>query len=124
MTATCDQRVAVPFTHADVAPSDVELLQDTARGDQAAFEELYRRHVAACMRRARHTLAADDWVPDVVQAVFLDLWTQAGRFDLKRGSVRGWVLVLTHHKAFDLVRVQSRHASRRAQEEMLAAHVD
>ena len=69
-------------------------------------------------------LAADDWVPDVVQAVFLDLWTQAERFDLKRGSVRAWVLVLTHHKAVDLVRVQSRHASRRAGEELLASHVD
>jgi len=123
VTTTCDQPVPVVLTRA-VALSDVELLQDSARGDQASFEELYRRHVGACRRRARYVLAADDWVPDVVQAVFLDLWTQAGRFDGKRGSVRAWVLVLTHHKAVDLVRVQSRHASRRAQEELLAAHVD
>ncbi len=69
-------------------------------------------------------LATDEWVEDVVQAVFLDLWCQAGRFDHVRGSARSWLLAVTHHTAVDVVRVQERHAARRASELLLEEHAD
>lgn len=106
------------------ATADGELLARTSRGDERAFEVLYHRHVAACARRARHVLASDEWLEDVVQAVFLDVWTHAARFDRGRGGVRPWLLGLAHHKAVDLVRAQERHRVRRAHEELLEGHVD
>jgi len=82
------------------------------------------RHVHACLRRARRVLSCDEWVDDVVQVVFVDVWVQAHRFDPSRGSVRSWLLTLTHHKAVDVVRREERHASCRAQEDLLDRHID
>lgn len=105
-------------------PSDALLLAATARGDALSFEQLHRRHAPACRRRALRVLATHEWVQDVVQAVFLDVWRHAGRFDGRSGSARGWLLALTHHKAVDLVRQQERHNSRWAHEGLLDGHLD
>jgi RNA polymerase sigma-70 factor (ECF subfamily) len=104
----------------DVADADILLLCRVAAGDEAAFGQLYHRHVHACRHRARFVLAAPEFVDDVLQTVFLDVWTHAARFDGQRGSVRGWLLRLTHFKAVDLVRAQERHVSRHARERLLA----
>ena len=100
--------------------TDVELLRRAADGDQQAFAQLHRRHEGACRRRARHVLAGEEWVDDVLQAVFLDVWLLAGRFDAARGSARSWLLGLTHFKAVDVVRAQERHVARSARETLLA----
>ena len=107
-----------------VGRPDAELLSAVARGDATSFEVLYGRHVQACLRRARRVLACDEWVDDVVQVAFVDVWVHAHRFDPSRGSVRSWLLTLTHHKAVDVVRREERHTSRRAQEDLLEGHVD
>jgi RNA polymerase sigma-70 factor (ECF subfamily) len=104
--------------------SDGGLLSGIAAGDEACFEVLYHRHSTTCRQRARRVLACDDGVQDVVQAVFLDVWLHAGRFDEALGSARGWLLRLTHHKAVDLVRVQQRHAARCVREDLLATCAD
>jgi RNA polymerase sigma-70 factor (ECF subfamily) len=114
-----DDRLA-PWTD----DSDQALIAAVAQGDHASFDRLYLRHAAACGRRAAGVLAAADWVDDVLQAVFLDLWRHADRFDDRRGSVRAWLLTLTHHKAIDLVRSQERHNRLWAAEHLLAAHAD
>lgn len=104
--------------------TDAQLLARTARGDESGFRALHDRHARACARRARRVLASEEWVEDVVQSVFLDLWRQAHRFDGDRGSARSWLLAVTHHKAVDLVRAQERHAARRASEQLLQDRVD
>lgn len=106
--------------------SDADLLARASAGDDSGFALLYRRHVAACRQRARRILATDEWVDDVVQIVFLDVWRHAARFDpaRSRGDARGWLLVLTHHKAVSVVREQERYRLRHAQERMLVDQVD
>ena len=51
---------------------------------------------------------------DVVQEVFVRLWTRADRFDGERGSLRSYLLAQTHGRSLDLVRAE---ASRRRREE-------
>jgi RNA polymerase sigma-70 factor (ECF subfamily) len=102
------------------ASSDAGLLTGIAGGDAACFEELYRRHVSPCRRRARQVLAGEDWVQDVVQVVFMHVWVHAGRFDARVGGARAWLLQLTHHKAVDLVRSQQRHIDRSARDSLLS----
>ena len=121
MTDTC----VLPQPRTDSSPpSDAELLAATARGDERSFEQLHARHVDACRRRAAGVLATEEWVSDVVQAVFLDVWRHADRFDGRRTSARGWLLALTHHKAVDLIRERERHNTRWAHEMLLDGHVD
>ncbi len=92
--------------------TEAELLCLVAEGDHASFDELYARHRHACRQRVRRTMGAHDWVDDVVQNVFLDVWLHARRYEERRGSARSWLLVMAHHKAVDAVRMQERHSSR------------
>lgn len=88
------------------------LLRRSARGDQAAFGELYdatsARVHGLVLRVVRDPAQADE----VTQEVFLDIWRQAARFDATRGSAIGWMLTIAHRKAVDRVR-SAQAASRR-----------
>jgi RNA polymerase sigma factor (sigma-70 family) len=104
--------------------TDAELLCSVAEGDHVSFEELYARHRDACRQRVRRTMGVQDWVDDVVQNVFLDVWLHARRYEERRGSARSWLLVMAHHKAVDAVRMQERHSSRWAREELMDEVID
>lgn len=106
------------------APTDADLLSAIACRDERAFEALYERYAAACRVRARQVLRGQDWVHDVVQGVFIDVWLHAGRFDVARGSARSWLMTMTRHKAVDVVRSQERYNKRRTSEDGLRDAVD
>jgi RNA polymerase sigma-70 factor (ECF subfamily) len=64
---------------------------------------------------------------DVVQNVFIAVWNGSARFDSERGAAKGWLLLVTHHKAVDLVRRNQRHHLLSLTEDMLGqfhAHDD
>ena len=54
----------------------------------------------------RHSVAAGLRVlaDEVVQEVFLSVWNNAATYDQSRGSVRSWLMLLTHRRAVDAVR--------------------
>jgi RNA polymerase sigma factor (sigma-70 family) len=102
-------------------PDDAALLGGITGGDdraRRALAELYRRHGASCYRLARRITASDAAAEDAVQETFLALWRQPGDYRPALGSVRNWLLGLTHHKAVDLVR---REDSQRRRENAQAA---
>lgn len=90
---------------------DVSTLLQCGKGCPLASATLYRRHAAACLSLARRILCDRDKAEDAVQEAFLDAWRHAGRFDARRSSVRGWLLMLTHRKAVDRVRHDSLRAT-------------
>jgi RNA polymerase sigma-70 factor (ECF subfamily) len=57
---------------------------------------------------------------DVVQEVFVRLWTRAEQFDSERGTLRSYLLAQTHGRSLDLVRSES---ARRRREEREARTV-
>jgi RNA polymerase sigma-70 factor (ECF subfamily) len=79
-----------------------------AAGDMDAAAELYDRHAALVYALARRILRNDSDAEDVVQEVFAQAWRTAARFDSSRGSVIGWLLIMTRTRALDKVR--ARHA--------------
>jgi RNA polymerase sigma-70 factor (ECF subfamily) len=62
------------------------------------------------LRLVRDPALADD----VVQEVFVRLWTRAEQFDGERGSLRAFLLAQTHGRSLDLVRSET---ARRRREE-------
>jgi RNA polymerase sigma-70 factor (ECF subfamily) len=81
-----------------------ELMPLVARGDEAAFAELYdlvapRVHTVV-LRVVRDPSMADE----VTQEVLLELWKLAPRFDAERGSVTAWASTVAHRRAVDRVR--------------------
>jgi RNA polymerase sigma factor (sigma-70 family) len=94
----------------DVRPTameDAELLARVSNGDEVAIELIYQRYGGACFALARRIVDDPGLAEDVVQQVFLALWQGHG-FDPSRGAVSTWLLSITHHKAVDTVRRESR----------------
>jgi RNA polymerase sigma-70 factor (ECF subfamily) len=85
-------------------PDDTALIALVAGRDEDALAELYHRHGSACYRLARQVTASTALAEDAVQEAFTGLWKAPGSYLGSRGSVRSWLLGLTHHKAVDLVR--------------------
>jgi RNA polymerase sigma-70 factor (ECF subfamily) len=102
---------APPAGGVSSAPDLAGLLKACARGDQAAFAQLYdatsSRVVGLAVRVVRDPAQAEE----VAQEALLEIWKMSGRFDPAKGSPLGWMLTIVHRKAVD--RVRSAEASTR-----------
>src|SRR5881628_4041750 len=89
------------------APRDDELMRQVAEGSAEALALLHRRFARLIFGLAVQSLdraAAED----LVQDVFLAVWRNARRFDPERGTVRAWVLQITHFRLLNELRRRSR----------------
>ena len=91
-------------THGQDDLDDAALVRHVGQGNPDALAALYRRHGAACYGLARRVTVDDDLAQDAVQEAFIGLWRSPASYVPGRGSVRTWLLGLTHHKAVDSVR--------------------
>src|SRR5438128_98272 len=83
------------------APRDDELMRQVADGSAEALGLLHRRFARVIFGLAVQSLdraAAED----LVQEVFLAIWRNARRFEPERGTVRAWVLQITHYRLLKL----------------------
>ena len=96
--------------------SDPQLVVGIARFREPCLAEVYRRHSGAAFGLAARVLGQSSLAEDVVQEVFLALWTMPDRFDPSRGSLRSYLLALTHGRAVDLVRTRTARLRREQRE--------
>jgi RNA polymerase sigma-70 factor (ECF subfamily) len=92
--------------------SDPSLVLAVARFDESALAELYRRHAGAVFALAKRVLWDQALAEEVVQEVFLRFWSQPERFDSERGSLRSYLLALTHGQAVDQLRSEGSRRER------------
>ncbi len=79
-------------------------LRAVARGDRAAFDQLYRTMQRPLLAYAAGLLAGDRAAAeDAVDEAFLDIWRQAGAF-MGSGSGSSWIRRIVRNKAVDWVR--------------------
>ncbi len=90
-----------PLTGAPVGPDLSELLRASARGDQAAFAQLYDATASRVHGLALRVVRDPAQAEEVTQEAYLEIWRTAARFDPSRGSALSWLLTLTHRKAVD-----------------------
>ncbi|GAB3908353.1 ECF RNA polymerase sigma factor SigK [Kibdelosporangium lantanae] len=87
------------------APASLdELLPRVARGDDVAYEQLYRQLSAPVFGLVQRVLRDPAQSEEVAQEVFLELWRSATRYTPDRGSVLSWAMTIAHRKAVDRVR--------------------
>ena len=89
--------------------NDVQLAEQLAAGDERALELLYDRYGALAYSVSMRVLGDPGKAEDVVQDVFLKLWTNATRFDAGRGSLRTWLLSSVRNRSIDYLRGRGAH---------------
>ncbi len=89
--------------------SDAELGEQLVSGDVRALELLYDRYGTLAYSVSTRVLGDPGKAEDVVQDVFLKLWTSAQRFDSNRGSLRTWLLTAVRNRSIDYLRGRGAH---------------
>jgi RNA polymerase sigma factor (sigma-70 family) len=101
------------------AMPDEQLMLAYARGDAAAFDELYARHEGALFRFVRRLLGA----PLAAQAdeVFQDTWMRIiaarGSFAPQGAAWRTWAFTIAHNLAMDRLRASGREVGMAARDD-------
>jgi RNA polymerase sigma-70 factor (ECF subfamily) len=104
-----------------VGGPDVLLAARLAAGDDHALAEIFDRHAPAVYGAALRVLGEGAAAQDVVQDVFVELWSHPGRYDPATGALRTYLAVLARHRAVDLVRSELRRIARQERHCRLAA---
>ncbi len=84
------------------------ILQRIAAGDQSAIAECVTAYGDLIWSIARKMLRSYEDAEDVVQEVYIDLWSHAGRFDPAKGSETTFVATIARRRLIDRVRKISR----------------
>lgn len=101
--------------------SDAVLVIAIAQYEELALAETYRRHAGPVFALARKVLASASAAEEVVQEVFLRLWTAPDRFDADRGSLRSFLLAQAHGRAVDAARADGARRRREEREARVTA---
>ena len=81
--------------------TDEELMRRVAGGDSAAFAALYEGHGARLLGLLICLLPQRADAEDALQETFLQIWSQAGRYDPARGSVEVWLQMIARSRGLD-----------------------
>ena len=86
--------------------SDASLVEQVVRGDHAALESLYERHGGLLYSAALRITGDSGTAEELLQDTFFQLWRKASKFDEAKGSLIGWLLTITRHRALSRIRQQ------------------
>lgn len=86
------------------ACNDDQLMKGISTKQPEAFEELYERYVRGCFGLALKIVRDPSLAEEVVQDVFMKLWSQPSIFSPERGKFSGWLLTLVHNRSVDKLR--------------------
>jgi RNA polymerase sigma-70 factor, ECF subfamily len=90
--------------------SQTELLRRVATGDPEALAELYDSLSGVLFSTAVHILGDSREAEEVIQDVFVQIWTRAGTFDVVLGAPFHWTLSITRHRCIDYLRARQRRS--------------
>lgn len=94
------------------AESDQALMRRVAEGDRESFHELFRCHASTALGLLVKILKRREEAEEVLQDVFLEIWNRAERYDHRKASVKGWILLRARSRAIDRVRSRKARAER------------
>ena len=91
------------MSHASSPAGDslADLIAASARGDERAFQRLYRATSDALFSMALRMLRRRDWAEEVLQESFVSVWRHAARYDRSKGAAMTWLIRIVRNQALD-----------------------
>jgi len=83
---------------------DVNLLSRVQRGDEQAMAALYDRYSKVVYSVALRVLRDPAAAEDVLQEIFMQIWRNPDSFIATRGSLGGWLAVVSRNRSIDALR--------------------
>lgn len=83
---------------------DAALLGQVRRGDEQAMAALFDRYSKVVYSVALRVLRDPAAAEDVLQEVFMQVWRNPGGFEATRGSLGGWLAVVSRNRSIDSLR--------------------
>lgn len=88
----------------DPTEADSTLLTLVERGDGDALARLFARHSKLVYSVALRVLRDPGVAEDILQEIFLQVWRNPTSFVAARGSLGGWLAVVTRNRCIDQLR--------------------
>ena len=83
---------------------DAALLLLVQRGDSTAMATLYDRYSRVVYSVALRVLRDPSAAEDVLQEIFMQIWRNPDGFIATRGSLGGWLAVVSRNRSIDVLR--------------------
>ena len=83
---------------------DTYLLSLVQRGDEQAMASLYDRYSKVVYSVALRVLRDPSSAEDVLQEIFMQIWRNPDSFIATRGSLGGWLAVVSRNRSIDTLR--------------------
>ena len=103
---TSDSPATLPRTAPALEPEieHEQSLAAIAKGDERALGRFYDATVSRVFGLALRTVRQREAAEEVVEDVYMQVWQQAGRFDVSRGRPLTWLLTICRSRALDFLR--------------------
>ena len=91
--------------HIETPVSDEELLREVVEDTSTkALEQIYHRHRGLLKGIIMRVVHDDSLLDDVLQDVFVQVWTHASTYRPEKGPVLGWLITMARRRAVDRLR--------------------
>ncbi len=90
--------------------SDETLMQDIINREQKALGQLYARYRPLISKIVMEILPNEADAEEALQDVFMEIWTRAANFDVRKGKPLGWIICMARRRAIDHYRKIRRRA--------------
>jgi len=84
--------------------SSQDVMQRVIAGDRAAFNEVYQSTVAVLFSFGRTVLRNPADLEEVICDVYLQAWQSAAQYNVERGSVLTWLMMICRARVLDRYR--------------------
>lgn len=110
LSVFCCMSLATDIAAGFSGPTDEELLQEMARGNESALGTFYDRHSTLLYSIAIKVVGDMHEAEEVLQDGLRQVWERAALYDASLGKPLSWAVVITRHKAIDRMRAQKRRS--------------
>jgi RNA polymerase sigma-70 factor (ECF subfamily) len=86
------------------AEDDASLLARINTGDERAMSSLYERYSRVVYSVALRVLNDPASAEDILQEIFMQIWRNPDSFSAARGSLGGWLAVVSRNRSIDAIR--------------------